>query len=69
MSLVTLGRTDFLKFCPRLYYNAVSGLTGLPRPALSVRLPTIIQTAFLQKIFPAVNGFALNLFDDQSFFL
>ena len=25
MSLVTLGRTDFLGACPWLYYNAVSG--------------------------------------------
>ena len=25
MSLVTLGRTDFLRFCPCLYYNAVPG--------------------------------------------
>ena len=24
MSLVSLGRTNFLRFCPCLYYNAVS---------------------------------------------
>lgn len=24
MSFVTLGRADFLRFCPCLYYNAVS---------------------------------------------
>ena len=24
MSLVTLGRADFLRFCPCLYYNAIS---------------------------------------------
>ena len=25
MSLVILGRADFLRFCPCLYYNAVPG--------------------------------------------
>ena len=25
MSLVTMGRAEFLSFCPYLYYNAASG--------------------------------------------
>lgn len=73
MSLVTLGRADFLRFCLCLYYNAVSGhvkqgWSGQPSPALSARPLLIILTAFLQKISPAANESAPNPDDGLSIF-
>ena len=43
MSLVTLGRADFLRFCPCLYYNAVSGHVkqGWPSQPCQVQIASL----------------------------
>ena len=68
MSLVTLGRANFLRFCPFLYYNAVSRLGGLANPALLDGKLLIIRIAFLQRKSPAANGSVPNLVGGLSIF-
>ena len=71
MSLVILGRADFLRFCPCLYYNACSFQTcqaGLAQPALKGQKQLIIRIIVLQKIFPAANGSVPNPVGVQSIF-
>lgn len=68
MSLVTLGRDDFLGSCPWLYYKAVFGLSGLAQPALTGQRLLIIWITVLQKISPAANGYVPNPVGDRSIF-
>ena len=71
MSLVILGRADFLRFCPCLYYNAVSRHVKqgwLGQPALKGQKQLIIRIIVLQKIFPAANGSIPNPVGVQSIF-
>ena len=70
MPLVTLGRADFLRFCPCLYYNAVSGHVkqGWPSQPYQAQKQLIIQIIVLRKISPAANGSAPNPVGVRSIF-